>query len=289
MIKGSFTLLLIAGVFFTLAASESDVIAEIDGIPLKVSDLAPESRRILANNSSSRDVSDISLKAAIDLEVKLRTTLELLKSQQITADAATAAKYISDRCKNYPVSGKLLQEGLTGQLNDRKFQLKCAIYYFVCAKIPELKDVSAKEAENFYRANLHLFRRATPGEFTAVRVSNKNPDAVKIINNIRTALLQGQNIHSAAESEKLTAEKAGTGITLAASKFKLKKNGVSPVFECGSDLVVAVCTQEGSNSFAPLENVDAFIAEELLSRRCGAAFDEILKREISRKQIKYRR
>ena len=71
--------------------------------------------------------------------------------------------------------------------------------------------------------------------------------------------------------------------------FKLRKNGVTPVFKSGSFWCVAVCTQEEKDGFAPLENVEAFIDEELLSRRCGAAFDKILKREISKKNIKYRR
>jgi hypothetical protein len=276
-------------VLLSPAASGSDIIAEIDGVPLKVSELAPESRRLLVSNSPSKDVSDISLRAAVTLEVKLRTTIGLLKSRHISIDAATAQKYIAERCQKYPKSGKLLKRGMDKEINDKKFQLKCAMYYFVCSIYPELKEISDREIENFYRANSRLFRRTLPGEFMVVKVNSSADGAEKTIRSVRTSLLQGQNIYSAAEAAKLTPQKADAAVLETASQFAVRKNGVTPIFKCGNDLIVAVCIKEEQKGFTPLENVDAFIAEELMSHRCGAAFDKILKYEISRKHIKYRR
>ena len=284
MIKSSFILLLFAGIFSVLAGSDNDIIAEVDGIPLKKSEFFPESRKILAANSSSKDVLDISTKAAVELEVKLRTTLDLLKSRNIQVNSETAHKYIVRRCSKYPKSGKHLEKAMQKQLADKKFQLKSAIYFFV--DVPEVTD---EEIANFYHSSSHLFRRTTPRELMVLKVSDQTPGAEKIAGNIRSALLQGQNIHSVAAAENSLPEKADAKVLFDASNFKLRKNGVTPVFKSGNFWCVAVCTQEEKDGFAPLENVEAFIDEELLSRRCGAAFDKILKREISKKNIKYRR
>ncbi len=289
--KKSRALLLFLSLFFLfpLSASDKDVIAEIDGVPLRVSDLAPEVRKLLATNSTSEDVRDISIKAAVMTEVKLRVTLDLLNSRQIAVDRRTAEKYIEERSKNYPQNGKLLYQGLSKQITDKKFQLKCAIYFFVCTLFPEHANVSGEEVSNFYHANSRLFRRSTAPEYMVVKADGKKTEAEQMIRSVRVFLLQGQDITSAAQSEKLQAEKADAAAAAVIAGFKLKKNAVSPVFQCGTDWCVAVCTKEAENGFAPLKNVEPFIAEELVSRRCGAAFDKILKQEISRKNIKYRR
>ena len=289
MKKSGTLLLFLSLALFPLLASDSEVIAEIDGVPLRIVDLAPEVRELLATNSTSADVRDISIKAAVMTEVKLRSTLELLKQRQITADSSTAKKYIDQRSREYPESGKLLCQGLSKQLHDKKFQLKCAIYFFVSSLNPELASVSSTEISSFYHANSRLFRRTEAPEYLAVKAGVETPDAEKKIRDVRLSLLQGQNIISAALSEKLKAEKPDAGVLFALQKFKLKKNAVSPVFQCGGTWCVAVCLKEAESGFAPLQNVEAFIAEELISRRCGAAFDKILKQEISRKNIKYRR
>ena len=287
--KKSGTLLLFLITLFPLMASDSEVIAEIDGVPLRIVDLAPEVRQLLATNSASEDVRAISIKAAVMTEVKLRSTLELLKQRQIAVDSSTAKKYIAQRSKEYPESGKLLYQGLSKQLHDKKFQLKCAIYFFVSSLNPELTSVSSTEISSFYHANSRLFRRTEAPEYLAVKASQETPEAEQKIRNVRISLLQGQNIASAALSEKLKAEKPDADVLFALQKFKLKKNAVSPVFQCGGTWCVAVCIKESESGFAPLQNVEAFIDEELVSRRCGAAFDKILKQEISRKNIKYRR
>ena len=286
---GAVLLFLTACSLFAGTAENGRIIAEIDGVPLKAGDLAPEVRAVLATSSSSPDVYDISLKAAVAMELKLRTTLALLKQCGISVNRATAEKYMVDRCKLYPESGKFLRQGMEKQLDDRKFQLKCAIYYYVLSRFPEAAQVTSEETNSFYYANRHLFRRTTAPEYLVLRVSGNTPGAEKKAQDIRLALLQGQNISSVAAAEKLTPEKADAAIVLILSEFKLKKHSVSPVFQSGNDWLAAICIRESERSFAPLKNIEAFVAEELLSRRCGAAFDRVLKQEISRKNIKYRR
>ena len=278
-------LMLLCGTLPSLFA-DCGVLAEIDGVPLNRESLCQESKNLLPDVSLAPDVREVKIRAAVLTELKIRETIAILKQENIACTPEVAKWYIAERKKKYPTAGKDFETGLLKLVNDRRFQLKSAIYKYLSIRNPEKVRLSAGEAEAYYFRNQLKYRINVPGVYKLIEL----PTEGNIASDIRSSLLQG-------ESAERVAERFGVKFTLSApeqalvlSRLKLRENAVSEVISLNGKSWIAVCAAEEKNSFIPFKQVlEPLIEEELISRRAGAAFDEILKARLSQKNIKYRR
>lgn len=279
-------LLLISGMFCVSTAAKERIIADIDGVPLYAGSLCKEAESLLAGADTDPDAVFIRLQAAVLLELKIRITKKLLADEKITVDAENAKWYISQRLGKLSLND---QVGFIKLENDRKFQLKCAIYRYVFTRFPEKFVLAEGEAEAFYRQNQMSYLRCTPGKYLLLEVSSQTPESKQKISDIRAVLLQGADPKKTAADFGASCKLASFEISEKFKHQKMYKNFVSSPFEHNLSWCVAVCTESPEKRFIPFELLEPLIEEELLSRRAGAVFDDILKSELSRKTIKYRR
>ncbi|MBQ7396704.1 MAG: hypothetical protein IJW08_09210 [Lentisphaeria bacterium] len=287
----------VISLFFLLGAAsvilpaDSGVLAEVDGRELHSNELCKEAAALLPDAALPEDVRSVKIQAAVQLEVKIRTTEKLLSQAGIKADRSTAEWYISERCAKYGMSGDILRQGLEKLINDRGFQLKSAIYRYIQSTQPEKTVISKEEAESHYRRNQMSFRKSVPGTFLVASVPQELPEAKERISSLRAALMQGENISTAAERHKIICRPAPPEFAagIPHKNLKLYRNWVSAPFVHEKNLCIAVCVEPPSKEFIPFEKICPLIEEELISRRTGAAFDIILKKQLSLIKIKYRR
>ena len=263
---------------------DDNVIATVDGEIISREQLSPAASALLPAATDPADVQDIRLRAAVDFEIKLRTTSSLLASAGVKAGKPVALRYIKERCSSYGERGKTLSEALGKLVETPDFQLKCAIYYYVKSRDAGVTERRTEEFEEFYRAHQYMYRRMSHGYYLAVtcRSSQQAED-------IRALLMQGADIRKTAERFNTDCRRADPQLSEMLASQNLAKRGVSSVISTKSGYTVAVCLEKPQVHYLPFDQVEPFIDEELLSRRCGAAFDKVLKHELSLKKIEYRR
>ena len=281
-------LILFCGILLRLLANGS-VIAEIDGVPLHIDTLCMEAKRMLPDAAVAPDVREVKLRSAVLTELKIRETLDILKQNNIACGQETAEWYIVERTKNSRSSNKGFAEELQKLVNDRRFQLKCAIYRYLAAVSPEKLYVAPEEVESFYFHNQLKYRISTPGVYKVI-MAPAGKESHRSAADIRFALLQGENPEQAAMRFRAKCILSTPETALRFKHLNLRKNAVSDVISLnGQPPCVVVCLEEPKSGFIPFKQLESLIEEELISRRAGALFDEILKKRVSRKNIKYRR
>ncbi|MBO5644221.1 MAG: hypothetical protein J6S90_03160 [Lentisphaeria bacterium] len=273
----------------TTAFAGDDVIAVVNGEKLLKSSLSQAAKQLLPSDTESDDVRDIRTRAAADFEIKLRTSKEILAKKNLSADRNTAERYIVSRCGKYGERGTAFKDGLLKLVNTPDFQLKCAIYFYTAENFPETIKLRNGEAEHFYRTNQLQYRSVSSGVYKVIEIPGSAPDADKKAADIRALLMQGANPENTAQQYGAVCRTADAKLSRIFAGEKLKKRAVSKVIANGQNLCVAVCISPSEVVYLPFEQAEPFIDEELLSRRCGAVFDKILKQELSLKNIEYRR
>lgn len=280
--------MLFCGMFLRMFA-DSSVIAEIDGVPLYLGSLNVEAKKMLPDAALAPDVREVKLRAAVMTELKIRETLDILNQKNIVCSPDTARWYIMERTKNSKLSENALAQGLRQLVDDRSFQLKCAIYKYLTITCPEKLAIAPGSAESFYFQNQLKYRINTPGIYKVISIPAGNQNSVSAAEDIRFALLQGEAPEQVAVRSGAKCVLSTPEIALQIQRLNLRKNGVSDVVLLNGQRCVAVCVAEPENGFIPFKQLEQLIEEELISRRAGAIFDEILKTRLSRKNIKYRR
>ena len=271
------------------AAAKERIIAEINGVPLSSSSLCAEAAKLLPSVGESDDVSCLKLQAAVMLEVKLRITSDLLAREKIYANSDAVKWYFSERKKRYGNLNSINAKELKKLENDRSFQLKCAVFRYIFSKFPEKLELPDGAVEAFYRQNQMQYLKNVPGKYLVVSVPSGIQGAGGTISDIRAALLQGEAPAAVSKRYNAVCKYASAEIGKRFADQNVRKHFISEPFEHNAMWSVAVCEEPPHKRFIPFALVGPLIEEELLSRRAGAAFDDILKVELSRKTIKYRR
>ena len=273
-------------VFFSL---KGEVLAEIDGVPLSAKSMHEVSRKMLPEASLSGDVREVKIAAAVMTEVKLRETFQILSEQNISVNEEIARWYIV-RCKERcSFNSKILSDALEKMVGQRDFQLKCAVYKYISLCCPEKLILPAGAAKEFYFRNQMQYRLNTPGVYKVVAVSSAKEGAAVTVGDIRSAMLQGETPERVASRFGAVCRISSPEEALKLSRLKLAQGGVSQNIMLGNDLCAVLCVTAPGNGFIPFDKLEPLIEEEILSRRAGAAFDEILQKRLSRIIVKYRR
>ena len=276
--------MLFPGILFFLPVN-ANILAEIDGVPLRRETMYEESKILLPDTSLPDDVREVKIRAAVMTELKIRETLLLLKQENIPCSGDTACWYISERKREYTSNSEILENGLQKLIKKRSFQLKCAIYKYLYLRNPEKLRLAAGAAEDHYFRNQLQYRVNNPGVYKIITVHAGSGNA----GDIRSAALQGESPESIAARFGTVCKVSTPQEAVELSRLNLKKGSVSEVVTLNNSLCVALCITPPGHGFIPFSQLKPLIEAELISRRAGAAFDEILQKRLSRKNIKYRR
>ena len=281
-------LVCLAGICF-FSALNGNALADVDGVLISEKSMCEAAKKMLPDASLPDDVREVKTRAAVMTELKIRETLSILSEENINCDEQTARWYISERRKKYSSNGNILADGLQKLVRQRDFQLKCAIFKYISIRFPEKIMLAADDAKEFYFRNQMQYKVNTPGRYKVVAVPAGKAGASSAAGDIRSAMLQGESPENAAVRFGAVCRISSPGEAGELGRLKLKKNSVSPVVKLGNEFCTALCITAPGSSFIPFGKLEPLIEEQMISRRAGAAFDEILQQRLSRKNIKYRR
>lgn len=268
-----------------------EILAVVNGVPIRRSDVAAELAPRLAPLDPARDEGRIRsiVRRAAD-EAICRRLLEMeLKKYGIVPSRAAAEAYLAGVLSQapFPSRGKFESE-LAPRLDDPEFQLKAAAHLYLERRFsPEVLAVSPAEIGRYYELNRLRYRLPEHWDIGVIRIDRKRPDAGEIAASVRARLLQGEVFERVAQE----VDPEGVGGRMPAGKMRelfarelaaMAPGDVSSVVPTPDAYYVMLLRGRQTGGVKPLDEVAPFIVMEI-----SAAKDALALRKVLTEMLKY--
>lgn len=278
------------------AAELPEVLAELDGVPIRREELAAELAPKLAPLELDRDRARILaiVRGSVDDAVCRRLLDAELKKQGIVPSRAVAEEYLAGLLKQIPpLSRGNFERELSPHLDTPDFQLKAAVHMLLERRFsPAMLAVSATEVARYYELNRLRYRLPENWDIGIIRIDRSRGDAAEIAATARARLLQGENFERVAKEvdpEGARGKSPPRDMRAAFEKelASLAAGDVSRVISASDGYYVLLLRGRTAGGERPLAEVVPFIVMEISSAKDSLALKKLLTESFRAVHLRY--
>ena len=273
-----------------------EILAVVNGVPIRRNEVAAELAPLLAPLDPARDGVRIRniVRRAADEAICRRLLEAELKKCGIVPSRAAAEVYLAWVQSLMPLSsrGKFESE-LAPRLDDPEFQLKAAVHLYLERRFsPEVLSVSVAEVGRYYELNRLRYRLPEHWDIGVISIDRKRPDAGETAASVRARLLQGEVFERVAQ--EVDPEGAGgrmpTGEArelFARELAAMAPGDVSGVVPTPDAYYVMLLRGRQTGGVKPLEEVAPFIVMEISAAKDALALRKVLTEALKSANVIY--
>lgn len=273
-----------------------EVLAELNGVPIRREEVAVELAPKLASLESARDrvrVRSI-VRGSVDDAICRRLLDAELKKQGIIPSRAVAEAYLAGLLKRMPpLSRGNFEKELAPRLDTPDFQLKAAVHILLERRFPpEMLAVSAAEVGRYYELNRLRYRLPENWDLGVIRIDRSRGDAAEVAASARARLLQGENFERVAKEvdPEGASGRLPTGEmreVFAKELAALEPGDVSRVIPAPDGYYVLLLRGRTAGGEIPLAEAAPFIVMEISSAKDSLALKKVLTEAFKTAQVRY--
>ena len=235
------------------------------------------------------------VKRVIDEKIYYTLLSDFLTEKGFPPSQKSASKFLQDSLKKFPPElrrKKYKNSTINTLAADPDLQLTIALQSYLKKNKPDQINVSDEDVEFFYRVNQTVFVHDAKVDIAFIAVDKKETDALKLINQAHSLLLQGVKFDRLAKeiNAKLPPDFFGTdGIPpeMVQKAAELPHNEPSAVLDMPEYYAIVKVTAKQEAKYIPLKNAAFFIRSELESRKSGLYLERLLGELLSAANIRF--
>ena len=273
-----------------------EVLAELNGVPIRRGELAAELAPQLAPLEADRDRAQVRsvVRRCVDDAICRRLLNAELEKQGLVPSRSVAEKYLAGMLRLMPpgVSKNFVKE-ISPRMETPEFQLKAAVHLYLERRFsPELMAVSAAEIGRYYELNRLRYRRPESWDIGVIRVDGRRGDAAEVAAAVRARLLQGENFERVAKE----VDPEGAGGRLPSGEMRaifaqelasLAPGDVSKVVAARDGYYIMLLRSRTAGGEMPLEEVAPVIVMEISAAKDSLALNRVLTEAVGAAHIRY--
>ena len=273
-----------------------EVLAELNGIPIRREELKSELAPQLAPLEAERDRAQVRsvVRRCVDEAICRRLLDAELKKQGIIPSRKVAEEYLANMLRLMPPgSRKKFEEEISPRLDTPDFQLKAAVHSCLERRFtPELLAVSAAEVGRYYELNRLRYRLPERWDIGVIRIDGRRGDAAEVAASARARLLQGEKFERVAKE----VDPEGAGGKLPSGEMRaifarelaaMSPGDVSNVVPARDGYYVMLLRGRAAGGEMPLAEVAPFIVMEISSAKDSLALNKVLTEALGAAHVRY--
>ena len=289
-----------AAVPFFCAAMDTaelpEVLAELNGVPIRREELKEELAPQLAPLEADRDRAQVRsvVRRCVDDAVCRRLLDAELRKLRIVPSKAVAEEYLAGMLRLMPPGSRQKFEAeIAPRLDMPEFQLKAAVHLYLERRFsPELLAVSAAEVGRYYELNRLRYRLPEHWDVGVIRIDGRRVDAADAAASVRARLLQGENFERVAKE----VDPEGAGGKLPSGEMRavfarelasLAPGDVSNVVPARDGYYIMLLRGREAGGEMPLTEVAPFIVMEISSAKDSLALKKVLTEAVGAAHVRY--
>ena len=273
-----------------------EVLAELNGVPIRREELKSELDPQLAPLDAKRDRAQVQsiVRRGVDEAICRRLLDAELKKQGIVPSRTVAEEYLAGMLRLMPPgSRKKFEEEISPRLDTPDFQLKAAVHIYLERRFsPDLLAVSAAEVGRYYELNRLRYRLPERWDIGVIRIDGRRGDAAETAASARARLLQGENFERVAKE----VDPEGAGGKLPTGEMRaifarelaaMSPGDVSNVVSARDGYYVMLLRGREVGGEMPLAEVAPFIVMEISSAKDSLALNKVLTAALRAAHVRY--
>ena len=273
-----------------------EVLAELDGIPIRRDELASALAPRLGalDAKAAPETVRREVRRIVDDEICRRLLSAILREDGLKPSRELALEYISGVLRELPAPRRTeLERELLPQADIPGFQLKAAVHFSLMRHFDaEVLKVSDAEVARYYRLNQLRYRKSESWDVGVIRIDRRKTGAADLAESARARLLQGEPFgHVAGETDPEGGGKALSPEELrrlfADELSRLSPGDVSRVITGGGAFFVLRLNGKEPGGIVPIDEVAGYIRLELSAAKDSLALRKMLTARMAKSRVVY--